>query len=570
MGIISLSLKSNDRAFRTVKSTILNMAYVAISFTLMTKSAVAQFTNESSTVTLTPSDISLNIENCETLAAEQSFTLNGTYTGSPNSTTYETRLIAGTAPSCSVEDSCTSIEIDEDACTCEDYESNQLSITHSFTLAELFDQPCVEGSERTVNFYLHYKESNVDFGTPVEHQSTEVLQIVIDLAAPEAPEESPSVTPAEEALVINAPEVSGDIGRYEACVWLPSDDRETARCKEITPDSSDRFEGLQNDVVYQVIYAVYDTAGNRSEDSPAVEGTPASVLDFAEVYSGEYPGGERGGCQSMSDDGAMNRLPLVCLFLGLMVFVRSRKRSRGYITLLRVSILNIAIVGLTPQYGIAKPSSSFSPMTSTVTLSGGAYQPSIDDEFIPRDGVQRPYARVFQDQSPVMFQVQLERHLLDSYGLLSIGGILGYWNVEGDGLSVTNVTETTEMSVIPFAVYAGYRFDLFQDLIPLVPSLKLGVNYYTWSIYDGSGDIASFVDGSEASGGTFGWFYSIGVNLLLDFLDREMAWSFDRDAGVNHSYLTFEYQVSTVNDFGDPDSFRLGSEMMLFGITLDI
>ena len=209
-------------------------------------------------------------------------------------------------------------------------------------------------------------------------------------------------------------------------------------------------------------------------------------------------------------------------------------------------------------------------MTSTVTLSGGAYQPSIDDEFIPRDGVQRPYARVFQDQSPVMFQVQLERHLLDSYGLLSIGGILGYWNVEGDGLSVTNVTETTEMSVIPFAVYAGYRFDLFQDLIPLVPSLKLGVNYYTWSIYDGSGDIASFVDGSEASGGTFGWFYSIGVNLLLDFLDREMAWSFDRDAGVNHSYLTFEYQVSTVNDFGDPDSFRLGSEMMLFGITLDI
>ena len=67
-----------------------------------------------------------------------------------------------------------------------------------------------------------------------------------------------------------------------------------------------------------------------------------------------------------------------------------------------------------------------------------------------------------------------------------------------------------------------------------------------------------------------GWFYSIGLHLLLDFLDREMAWAFDRDAGVNHSYLSVEYQSSRVDDFGDPDSFRLGNDIFFFGITLDL
>jgi hypothetical protein len=49
-----------------------------------------------------------------------------------------------------------------------------------------------------------------------------------------------------------------------------------------------------------------------------------------------------------------------------------------------------------------------------------------------------------------------------------------------------------------------------------------------------------------------------------------MAWAFDRDAGVNHSYLTFEYQVAVVDDFRDPNSFRLGNESFFFGIALDL
>ena len=89
-------------------------------------------------------------------------------------------------------------------------------------------------------------------------------------------------------------------------------------------------------------------------------------------------------------------------------------------------------------------------------------------------------------------------------------------------------------------------------------------------MYDGSGEPARFVDGSEASGATFGFSYTLGVHFLLDALDREMAWAFDRDAGVNHSYVSLEYQSSQVDDFGSTSSFRLGSDVFFVGLALDI
>ena len=160
-----------------------------------------------------------------------------------------------------------------------------------------------------------------------------------------------------------------------------------------------------------------------------------------------------------------------------------------------------------------------------------------------------------------MFSFQAERHLFQRFGIVSIGGGVGYWNVEGKAESQdSEVNEITEMTIYPLSVHLSYRFDYFKKDFPLIPVVKGGLNYYLWSIYDGAGDLARFSSGEEASGGTFGWHYSAGVHFLLDALDREMAWAFDRDAGVNHSYLTFEYQVAVVDDFRDPNSFRLGNE----------
>ena len=575
------------------------MSCLAIGFALSLTHEVssAQDTDTSvmdtqGSVSLSPSDVSLNVETCEQRASEQEFTLSGTY-NIPGINGYTIKLVATTGSSCTDEDICDRIMLDEGGCSC--LEDNEVSsvldggggaatISTTFKVEDLFETPCAEGEERTVNFMLKYKENDNPLGgiTPTPYSSSEV-KLLIDLNPPAAPTEPPNIIPAEEALVITVPETSGDIGSYEACVWADGLSRDEARCKGITAGSGERFEGLTNDVLYHVIYAVYDEAGNRSGDSPDTEGTPASVLDFAEVYSGEYPGGERGGCQSTSTRGLDAHSTLLIVFiLALITLVRrwSGSRERGahvssgprssLIALFSLVSGVLMLTGVTLSDAWSKPVQSQSPMTSSVTFTGGAYQPRIDEEFLPRDGVQRPYERVFQDQSPVMFVLQVERHIFQDKGILSLGGGFGYWSVEGDGLSVTTVTETTEMSITPYSVYGAYRFDIFKEIIPVIPVLKLGLNYYTWSIYDGSGEIASFVDGSEASGGTFGWFYSVGAHFLLDFLDQEMAWAFDRDAGVNHSYLSFEYQSAQVDDFGDPNSFRLGNDIFLFGITLDL
>ncbi len=532
-----------------------------------------------SSLSITPSNVAINVESCEDVVQNEEFTLSGTYNNPSLTVNYHVRLIATTGSSCSHEDVCNEVALDDGGCSCLKQVSNTGTVSTTFTVADLFDEPCIAGEEKNISFFLHYTETEADplIGlNPIEEES-QALKLSVDLNPPSAPDEAPSVTPAEEALVINAPEVGGDVVKYEACVWAEDLSREDARCKEVTGGSGDRFEGLVNDQLYNVIYVVYDDAENKSEDSPMTTGTPASVLDFAEVYSGEYPGGERGGCDQR--DSSKGLISLFFFLLTLIFTKRAishQKSSKKAPKEALVNILGLTLTALliSPLSAEARPTGSQSQRSSTVQFSGGTYQPKIDEEFQAQDGVQRPYERVFEDQSPVMFQIQMERHLIQNKGTVSLGGSVGYWSVEGKGLSVTNIAETTKLSIIPFSVYAAYRFDMFQKVFPLVPVVKAGLSYYSWTIYDGAGDVAQFMDNgqpsSEASGGTMGYFYTIGAHFLLDFLDREMAWAFDRDAGVNHSYLTFEYQSSQVDDFADPDSFRLGNNVYFFGIALDL
>ena len=571
------TLAKDQSPMLSMSSYLAPLILVMSTVTLLNSSAYAITGDEASvsdtiaSLTLTPGDVSLNVDRCSSLAESEEFTLSGTYNNPSMTVNYTVRLIATTGSSCSHEDACDEQSLDSGGCSCLKELSNTSTISTSFTVSDLFDEFCVDGEVHTVNFFLHYTESEADplIGlNPIEEES-QAVKLFIDLAPPSAPDEAPSVTPAEEALVINAPEVGGDATQYEACVWADSDSRDNATCREITGGRSDRFEGLQNDILYNVVYRVYDNAENISGDSPVTQGTPASVLDFAEVYSGEYPGGERGGCDSSS----RSHTSWLMLILTILFILCVRQRS-----LIKTStqrgpyflgvLLTLALLPLNPVH--AQLQNSQSPLTSTITLSGGLYQPPIDDEFLPEEGKQRPYERVFQDQSPLMFQVQLERHLIQDKGTVSMGGSFGFWSVEGEGLSVTSIAENTELSIRPLSIYGAYRFDLYQDVFPVVPMIKAGLSYYSWTIYDGAGEVAQFVDGSEASGGTMGWFYSIGAYFLLDFLDREMAWAFDRDAGVNHSYLSFEYQSSQIDDFVDPDSFRLGTDIYLFGVTLDL
>ncbi len=243
--------------------------------------------------------------------------------------------------------------------------------------------------------------------------------------------------------------------------------------------------------------------------------------------------------------------------------------------------------------GLAVPAGlSESPRTTTVELRFSGYRPAIDSQF---DAAPGPYETVFGKDSSTMFLLGLHQHFFNGFGTASGGMAVGYWSADGKGVSSGDATDTTTLRILPVLAEAQYRLDVWQDFVPIVPSIRLGIDYFAWDILDGSDETSEFkqyadkVDGngnpvldsdgnvireavstSEASGGTWGFHYALGLHILLDFLAPEMATNFDRDAGVNNSYLTLEYQSSQVDDFGSSSSFRLGDDTFYIGLALDL
>ena len=225
-----------------------------------------------------------------------------------------------------------------------------------------------------------------------------------------------------------------------------------------------------------------------------------------------------------------------------------------------------------------------SSRTSNFEIRLGGYVPDIDEEFLPyslardADGNEirvpekRPYEEIFGNDDRLMVMALYEQHIFKSFGTLSAGFGAGYWSAECDGIPEegSSATDTTEMTIVPLIAQMSYRFDAFQHLVPVVPVVRLGLDYYMWRITDGSGDVAEFVPGEPAQGATWGWHANFGLHLLLDTLAPEMAADFDRDAGVNHSYLTFDFHTANINNFGSGSSFRLGDNTVFVGLAFDL
>lgn len=222
--------------------------------------------------------------------------------------------------------------------------------------------------------------------------------------------------------------------------------------------------------------------------------------------------------------------------------------------------------------------------TSSFEFRMGSYLPNIDKEFGDACDTQNcPYAASFESADPLMLMFSFHRYLFTEAGTLSMGGGFGYWNND-EGRSIRSrpgdtlvyAEDTTEISVFPLFLELAYRFDLFQDIVPLVPAVRVGIDAYGWRVFDGAGDVAQFTDfdtgrpTGEASGFSYGWHGSLGIHLLLDYFAPGMAADFDRDAGVNNSYLTFDYQIAEISNFGAGETLWLGSDTFFVGLALDM
>lgn len=208
---------------------------------------------------------------------------------------------------------------------------------------------CVDGAPDVVNIFAeaYYEASG---GLTAESVVSGEVPITVDRNRPSAPGAAPRLIAVEGALIVSADAVS-EANAYEVCVRAISNDEAAAattldftvfqvdgsevsnttlqenftRCRNTGSEVAGyRFDGLENNVNHEVVYAVYDTAGNRGPNSRSAFGTPLPQRDFAEQYTaqlGGYPG-ETGGCAAAPAGGPTG---LGWLTLGLLALIRRRR-----------------------------------------------------------------------------------------------------------------------------------------------------------------------------------------------------------------------------------------------------
>jgi hypothetical protein len=163
-----------------------------------------------------------------------------------------------------------------------------------------------------------------------------------------------------------------------------------------------------------------------------------------------------------------------------------------------------------------------------------------------------------------MFRLGVAKALTTRFGSLEAGVRTGYFQdteraLEPDGTRAPEGVET-KFRIIPSSLSLTYRFDWHVERyrwIPLAPYVRATLERYNWWITD--------VDGEKESGATNGWSATAGVALLMDILDPGSARDFDRETGVNHTFLFFEVTKSTIDDFGSSSSWDLSDEDFSYG-----
>ena len=290
----------------------------------------------------------------------------------------------------------------------------------------------------------------------------------------------------------------------------------------------------------------------------------------------------------LSPLGSWHGLLLAGLLVAAFMFLRRRRLARhahrvgGYMA---VALLGASMLAMLAMPGQARAQEDApqaeSSRIGSVTISGGLM--GLDN--IDNGLAAKPANTIFGSDSDFIFQLSYDQMLYHSKpaGAVMLGGSFNYWKTSGHGVFVggaldgtTSETDGTSMQMIPLRLYALYRveqLDKYFD-VPLVPYVKLGLDYYIWWIKDNHDSVAEYTDAQtgktyDGYGGTFGWDVSLGIMLSLNFIDTTMATTFDMEYGINNTYLYFEYIFAFVDDFGAGNSFDLSSKYWLTGIAFD-
>jgi hypothetical protein len=211
-----------------------------------------------------------------------------------------------------------------------------------------------------------------------------------------------------------------------------------------------------------------------------------------------------------------------------------------------------------------------SPRYSTLELKLGNYFPLIDSE----KGLHgQPWAETFGGNAGMLrFDMDMEGFVYQGWGSLAMGIGIGYGEKFADAHDDTGAKSPVQAGMRFYEVRAvvEYRFDTpaLKWNIPLVPYVKAGLSMDPWQAAVGT-NVEATPSGLYGQGIRYGYFFTGGVSLMLDFLDQQATRDVDAEIGINHFYLFVEYNFQQVDSFGAP-GLDLSSRRLMFGIALDI
>lgn len=256
-------------------------------------------------------------------------------------------------------------------------------------------------------------------------------------------------------------------------------------------------------------------------------------------------------------------------------------RRRAFAALLLLAVCALPLVARAQEFApdtLSYEDRYASPQWFAIEFKLGPYTPNLDSGLSGAT----PFADLFGDGfGALMFQGEFDVQLWKGFGIIGAGLSLGYYSnsaapfaddggVGKPASGTTRVSGDTSITLLPIALLAVYRFDVLAERwnIPLVPYAKIGLTYTFWWIRKGNGDVASY-EGDEAKGGTFGWQLNLGLALRLDIFEPDAAKSLDINAGINHSYLFFEFFHHGADGFGSATALDVGDTTWLAGLAIE-
>jgi len=219
-----------------------------------------------------------------------------------------------------------------------------------------------------------------------------------------------------------------------------------------------------------------------------------------------------------------------------------------------------------------------SPRNFALEFRAGPYAPQVDNEFSGTESA--PHEQFFGNSTRLMFQVELDYQFFQSFGSLAVSAAGGYFTEQarsfvapqspGDALEERSGDQTA-LTIFPLSVGLVYRFDVTARRwnLPIVPYGKLGLDYFIWSVTDGSDKISNPADGPRGTGATRGWYAAAGAAFLLDFLDPGSAQELDSEIGVNHTYAFVEIVRHDVSGLGQSRPLQLGDTTWQVGLMFE-